>query len=179
MKVRALVTLFALVAAASAHAGLFGPSQQEIQNTLQAYFNRPGVGLEDFQGLDLAILKTDRDASVLAYALGKQMDLYQKQLDCERCKLEKMGKEVERLFTTLYTKEVHDEFYNEIRPSKQAAFRKALADVKPQKEKIAQMDQNLNKATEVQSVLKRIASEFRELAPSRRMLNFRQLEARQ
>ena len=105
--------------ASSAQAGIFGPSDQEIQNALQGYFNRPGVTMEDYEALDLSILKTEKDASVLAYHLGRQIGVVEKKLEAERAKMHCFNREIEKYFMTLYRKEVRDEFYAEIRPSKQ------------------------------------------------------------
>lgn len=166
---RRIVFVFVLVgllfASTPLRADWFGPSDEEVQAVLQKTFQKIDPALDDFLAMDLAVLDTAGDAKILAKALDAVLETERESLDRMLVALEGQGRTVERYFTTLYGKEIHDALWEQTRPAKQGAYRKALEEYRVLLDQVRAQDLVVKKADGIHRILRRISKEFKAIEP--------------
>jgi hypothetical protein len=160
-----LVVALVLVFAGQASAGWFGPSPEEITIAVQKYFQKPEATLDDFIGLDLANIDTDRDAKGLSKALEPMVKPLRTEVEQMALALEAKGPEVDRFFKILYAKELHDQLWLQTRPLKQAAYKKALTEYTSLLKELRARNTALLLSDHVLDSLNGIAKNFEEIKP--------------
>lgn len=166
---RRMLCLFALVAfvlvTVPAQASIFGPSDEEILAVLQKTFQKDDPQLADFLAMDLATIESPGDAKILAKAMDKALDADRESLDRMLIALEGQGRTVERYFGLLYGKEIHDTLWEQTRPAKQDAYRKALGEYRAILDEVRAQTLVVRKGDGIYEILRRISKEFKEVMP--------------
>lgn len=160
-----LSVLMILVAANSAVAGIFGPSDEEIAACMTKYFQKPQAEMGDFMGLNLSLIESDADAKILNKALGALVEPLRAEYDQMVYALEAKGPEVDRFFNILYTKEIHDQLWEQTRPLKQSAYAKALAEYNGLFDQIRAAGTTVLKAEAIRDALGAISKRFKVIVP--------------
>ena len=160
-----LVLTLVVVLAQPVAAGWFDYEQEQYQATNQKYFGKPEATFEDFMGLDLSIIENADEDKMLYRQLKKLIEPREPALKELADKLTLLKPKVTRYFDALYAKEVHDEVWEQTRPIKQAAYKKALGEyIETYKEYRAE-DTTYQHAVYIADSLKRIGKQFKEIEP--------------
>jgi len=164
MKLRGLlVVVMVLVLAQSAMAGWFDYSEEDIAVVNQTYFGNEAPVIENFIGLNLSTIANARDAKILYSQLDPMVENLSAALGMMRDEMKAKKPEVEHLFDTLYTKEIHDELWAQTFPIRQAAYNKALTEYNAMFIQIRTKGTLALQADAIAKSLKKIGNQFKEI----------------
>jgi len=163
-KLRDLLVIVLVVAVAQpVCAGWFDYDEEQYQACNQKYFAKPQAEFTDFLGLDLSTIDNRDDAKMLYRQIKDMVEPRRAALDEMVLQLEAKRPEVERFFNTLYAKEIHDELWQQTRPLKQAAYKKALTEYNTLFTQIRSEATTVLQAEDIAEALNRINKQFKEV----------------
>jgi hypothetical protein len=139
----------------------FDFSDEEYAACNQKYFGADAATLENYLSLDLSIIEDKTDAKMLAKKLSPMIEPVQLEQDALVVRCEELQINVDHLFNVLYTKEVHDELWLSVRPLKQAAYKKELAEFNETYKRVRALGTTLFQAQAIEESLKAISRQFK------------------
>jgi len=157
------ISLCMLLCATTSWAVPFWYNDEQVAATVEKYFQTVDVTADMFAGLDLSILEDRNEAKYLGAVLGDLLKPIHVTLDGQADAIDIQEEETDRFFLTLYTKELHDEFWHQVRPSKQAAYKKALSQLRAMKDEHNVLAVKVVRLDAVRKALRAIARRFKEI----------------
>ena len=157
------VALLVTLSAGSVSAVPFWYSEEEVNAVLTKYCGTHEVTADSYFELDLAVIEKDRHAKILYKVLKDHLKPLKETLDAQLPAIWAKKEDVKRYFGVLYTKEIHDELWLQTRPAKQAAYRKALGELRALLKEHLPLAAKVKRLDHIYDVLKKIARDFKEL----------------
>ena len=163
MKKLAFAVLMTLVMGTASFAVPFWYGDEEVAEVVTKYFEAPEVTADQFLTFDLAIVEHRKHAKIMGHVLADLICPLYEQLYGQHDEIKKKEADVDRFFDILYCKEIHDELWEQTRPLKQDAYRKALGELKAMQAESLELAVKINKLEKIKAALKKIGSRFKEI----------------
>lgn len=157
-----LIASFVLMVG-SAQALPFWYDDEEVAAVLTKVFQTTEVTVDQYLTLDQAGLENARDAKLLAAVLGDLLKPERETLLAQGEAVNAKFADVDRYFNILYTKEIHDELWQQTREAKQGAYRKAHGELRAMVDATNALELKIARLEAIQEVLRRISKQFKEI----------------
>jgi len=156
-------TLLVALQASAALAVPFWYGDEEVTAAVTKYLQTAEPTVDNFLAMDEATLEVNREAKILSSVLGDLLPAQYQTLDEMAWTIGDLQATVDRYFAILYTKEIHDELWQQTREMKQAAYRKALVELRAAKDAHNQLVLKLKRLEDVRENLSAIGRRFKEV----------------
>ena len=152
--------MFSIAAPLSALPNPFGPSPAQERAALAKYCGAEVPTDDQLKAIDLSVIEQAPDAAALASAYRKAIRTVEKYLDVLDGQGQTKRVELERHFTALYGREVHDELWQQTRPLRQAAYKKSVTEMQAIDDAYDSGSAKLLRLKNLAEALARIARDF-------------------